>query len=692
MSRPLNGIGSRQLESLTPGSVRRLLLLLLIMFLLLGLGCQPAYRRIQLKEVEWEEINVGGTPSREDYPGASAVFLLDEGEFSALEDCIFTHHVIIKILDEAGLDYANVEITFDAEDEVHNIKGRTIRGDGSVVQLQPESVHEKSIFPDYILYSDSKAKVFALPGAEVGSVLEYSYSIVYEGPFPAAWEFQREEPVLLSSFTLDVPAFIRYDYLLSQRKEVEVEKSVSHPAGRTKAQFKLRNAPPIVPEPFMPARSEITTKVYFSLTSLSVLGINVPIEGDSWEILGQNYCLATEDKMKSNRAIRTQTREIVEGCTDETERMASIYDFVQSKIRYVAIEIKEGRVMPHDPSQVFTNKYGDCKDKAFLLVTMLRTAGIDAHPVLARTNNSGEVIDNFVSAQQFNHVVAAVPADYFSGTEGLEHIVIRGDKEYTTGDDYVLLDATSGAVPFGQIPWYLEGTRALLLKEEASRLMRIPSSSAGANSTIRDCRAEVLKDGSFLCSVKSTKTGQEASSTRALLQSLSKTEQKEWFEYSLSRACPGAVLKEHSISDLFELDRPLILNYRFLVSQYAQEMDTFLVFCPGILRNPMFDELTREQRTHSIRFDYPRTLVDGIKVKVPSGLAIAALPDSVSGSSQVGDYSFSCFTDGESIVLSKQVAIRQTQVARDSYEDVKSFFESILASQRRNVTLLREHE
>jgi hypothetical protein len=687
MSALLSRAWGRRVELSRWQMIRRFTLSAILASALLGASCAPLQKEISLKKIEWEQINLDETPGPEDYPGASAVFLLDEGEFAAKENFVFTHHVIIKILDEAGLDYANVEIPFYAESEVHNLQGRTIRKDGSVVGLKPENIHEKSIFPDFVLYSDDKAKVFALPGAETGSVVEYSYSIVYKGPFPSAWEFQREEPVLLSTFTLDVPSFAQYNYLLSQRKGIKVEKSVSHPTGRMKAVFSLKDAPPITPEPLMPPISEVTTKVYFCLTALSTFGITVPIEGDSWEILGKSYWLATEDKLKADKAITRQVKEITKGCSDDADKIARIYDFVQSQIRYVAIEMKEGRVMPHDPSEVFLNRYGDCKDKAFLLMTMLKEAGVEAFPVLARTNDAGEVIEDFVSRQQFNHMAVAVPAKFFSQNEDLSPVLVRGDRQYSTGDDFVLLDATSAAVPFGRIPWYLENTKALVVTEEDSRLVKVPSSRAADNSTIHDCHAEILEDGSLSCSVRSTRSGQEASSTRSFLQSLTKTEQREWLEKSLSRSCPGAVLNEHSISQLSDLDQPLVLEYKFVVPQYVQRIDTLLVFSPAILRNPMFDEFTREKREHSIALDYPKSVIDGIKIRVPENFKINSLPEPEELSSDFADFSYSCFTDGENMVVNRQVAFKKTHVGPDQYADVKSFFESVQISQRRNVSL-----
>jgi len=680
---------------------RKVAVPLLLLFISMVIDCASTPRTIQtvsFKEIAWEEVDRNQTPTQADYPKANAVFLLDEGEFSVTSHCISTEHLVIKALNEAGLKHANVEIPFNSEDEVHNIKGRTIRKDGTIVELQPEDIHEKSIFPHYVLYTDSKAKVFAMPGVEVGSVIEYSYSILHKSPFSTTWKFQRDEPVLLSSITLDIPVSLKYNSLRSGRKGIEIEKSVTHLGGRAKVVYTVRNAPAITHEPFMPSPSETTAQIHFSLVGLSfiqrVYDINLHINlliADSWEALGRNYWLGINDKIKADEAITSQVHDLIVGFYTDREKIAALYDFVQSKIRYAAVAIKEGRIIPHEPAEVFRNKYGDCKDKAFLFITMMKEAGIDALPVLARTSSSGEVIDGFVSAQQFNHMVVAIPAKYLPDLEGYEEVVVRGDKEYFVSDDYIVLDATSRANPFGKIPWYLENTKALLIQEKGSKLITIPSSSANANKTTRVCEAEIGEDGTFFCSVKCTKTGQEADRFRSLFQPLSEREQRERFENTLSYTCPGAILEELSVWELFELAKPLTLNYKFRIPQYAQNIGRLLTFSPSIFRELMVDMLTRETREHSICFDYCKLLVDVMNITIPTGYDIKSVPDAFSRTSSFGDYSFSCFTDREKIVLNKQLSINERSISRAHYRmKIKPFFENIAASERRNVVLCRK--
>jgi hypothetical protein len=662
-----------------------IVLTVLVTLLLTSCG-GPKYK---FKEIAWEPVDMGNLPSKEDYPKANAVYLLDEGEFSVEEHFIFTHHVIIKILNEAGLRYADIEIPFDEFNGVYNIRGRTILNDGTVMELDTSTIHEKSYFPEFILFADSKAKVFSMPAVEVGTVIEYTYSVVHNSPFAPTWTIQRDEPVLLSRITVDVPEFLRYNYMIGARKGVTVEKDISHPTLRTRAIFTAKNVPPINPELFMPPNAEITSKVYFSLAALTTIFGTASIEGDSWEILGKNYYRASKEKVKSDKTVSAKVKEIEEQCKGDMEIIQSLYGFVQNKIRYVAIEIERGRFLPHEPKDVFSNRYGDCKDKAFLLIVMLKEAGINAIPVLTRTTNSGTVISKFVSGQQFNHMVVGVPAEHFPEREDYNVTVIEGDKEYTISDDYILLDPTSQSTPCGAVPWYLEDTKALLVQEDGGALVTVPRSDQKDNRRVREIGVKIEDDGTIQCSVACTRTGQEANMCRAMLQHLGENEKKEWLQKKLLQDCHGAILKDFSLSGLFELSEPLTMDYSFYIPNYAQIQNASISLNPSILRNKMVDVFSRKTREHAVAFDYPMTLIDIYKIQLPKGSKLKTELEPFTRTATFGHFTFTYFEDGANLVINKQLSIKDTRISLDDYNYMRGFFQEILVAENMALHLSR---
>ena len=102
-------------------------------------------------------------------------------------------------------------------------------------------------------------------------------------------------------------------------------------------------------------------------------------------------------------------QDAVKGLTDERAKIRAVYDLVVRKTRYVGLEFGIHGYQPYATTQVFARKFGDCKDKASLLVVMLREVGVDASLVLARTRRGGDLDPEPASLAPFDHAIVYVP-------------------------------------------------------------------------------------------------------------------------------------------------------------------------------------------------------------------------------------------------------------------------------------------
>lgn len=112
------------------------------------------------------------------------------------------------------------------------------------------------------------------------------------------------------------------------------------------------------------------------------------------------------------------------------ERARAALRFVEDEVRYLGLEEGERSHRPHAPAEVFARRYGDCKDKAYLLVTLLRALGVPAAPALVDTERQGAVADHLPSPYQFDHVVVRAEVDgavrWLEPTRSLEHAPLAG--------------------------------------------------------------------------------------------------------------------------------------------------------------------------------------------------------------------------------------------------------------------------
>jgi len=152
--------------------------------------------------------------------------------------------------------------------------------------------------------------------------------------------------------------------------------------------------------------------------------------------------------------------------------LAFLADQVQHRVGYAAIELGQQRWEPDGAVDTWTRHYGDCKDKAVLLVATLIASGIEARPVLARTRESGAVDPDWADPGQFNHCIVAV------ATPGVlpesSGVRVRGP----SGRMWWLFDPTDTGTPLGLLPWTLGGTYAVIA-DPAEGLVQVPRVDPG---------------------------------------------------------------------------------------------------------------------------------------------------------------------------------------------------------------------
>ncbi|MGH9363045.1 MAG: transglutaminase domain-containing protein, partial [Thermoanaerobaculia bacterium] len=164
---------------------------------------------------------------------------------------------------------------------------------------------------------------------------------------------------------------------------------------------------------------------------------------------------------RADEAVRRRAGELIAGVAGRRERLAALVDFARRQVRYVAVEVGIGGYRPYPPAAVLGRGWGDCKDKAVLLIELLREAGIEAFPALLRAGESGRLDRDFPAPDQFNHLIVAVPAD------GLG---LAPDDPVAGG--YLFVDPTQTRGGLRWLSPWLQDQDALVVREGGGELVR----------------------------------------------------------------------------------------------------------------------------------------------------------------------------------------------------------------------------
>ncbi len=423
-------------------------------------------------------------------------------------------------LDEAGdLDaWSPYPVPLDDNDTLVSASGWALRPDGSRVVLHDEDVTTvDGAGGSGVLHSSARARLLRFPPLPAGSVLNVAYEI-------------REEPWLESA---TVPL------LAGDAPEASLAVEVRG-AGDG---FRWRIDPP-------PPASGSGERGPFQVTerpgglSLSATGLEPPERDDdprpvlriawgtarTWGDVGRWYQHLIQDVPRGSETVRAAAREAAEGAESPRARLEALLDFVRRQVRYVAVEMGVGGYRPTPPAEVLERRWGDCKDKALLLVDLLADAGIEAHPALVRLDEDQGIDAEFPAADQFNHLIVVVPA---------------GEVQARPGDalagGYLFVDPTQ---EMGGLTWLhpaLQGQRALVARGDASELATVPV-LAGREARSLTVRVTVSEGGAASGRVELQLTGAGAWALSRATASATPERLGEVATDILHGALPGAEL------------------------------------------------------------------------------------------------------------------------------------------------------
>jgi len=403
------------------------------------------------------------------YAAASAVAAPDEANVSLLEDdesftfdeagrTVHSGYVVYKILTQKGAEsWDAMSVAWEPwHEERPSIQARVIGPDFSVHMLDPKSIEESPARGgDYKTYSDGKRLSAPFPAIAQGVVVEEEYVERETQPFFATGHvgivsFGREEaPVEHSHLVFDAPASLPLRtatlLLLPDLKPVRVEAN-----GRVTLTFDQPRIEGIEQrDAYLPPDYARIPEVRYST-------------GKSWQAMAADYSKIV-DAHADPAAVQEIVDKLIAGKTTRADKESAIVEYLDEEVRYTGIEFGEAALVPHNPADTLQQKYGDCKDKATLLVTMLRAAGIQAYVALLNAGSRMDVPADLPGMGVFDHAIAYVPAGPLPG------------------DPPLWIDATDQYARLGQLPIDDQGRLALIARPETTALIKTPESTSKDN-------------------------------------------------------------------------------------------------------------------------------------------------------------------------------------------------------------------
>jgi hypothetical protein len=372
----------------------------------------------------------------------------------------------------------------------------------------------------------------------------------------------------------------------------------------------------------------------------------------------------------------------VAGDGDFMARLSKVADFMQQQIRYVAIEIGIGGLQPHAAEDIFHSRYGDCKDKATLMITMLDSVGIRATWV--PVDDRRGVVDQAAPSIVGNHMIMAVEIP-----KGYDNPRLKAVVTARNGRRYLIFDPTNEFVSVGDLPEYEQGSWGLLALGADSQAIQLPVLNPSADTTERKAKFELAPDGTLKGDVTILRAGPSAWGMRGRLAMDSDKEQRQRMERLLQHDLSTFTLGDEKVAHVRELDQPLEMNYSVTAPLYAKGAGNLLLVRPRVVGS-VAEGLDDKPRKVPISFDAVRTVRDQFDVKIPAGYAVDDMPDPVNVDVGFATYHSEVKAEGGVLHYKREYVLKKLVLEPGEYGTLRKFEAAITTDENSDAVLKKQ--
>jgi transglutaminase-like putative cysteine protease len=638
--------------------------------------CAPAATRAD-SAPDW--FRAAAQDSLPEYPKDTvAVILLDE-QFTSVSDkgeIETRYRRVLKILrPEARDKYGAVLVPFDNETKLTYLKAWTISPSSAVIEMKEKDAFELS-YSNYAVFSDTKYKFLKFPETNPGSIVGYEY-VQKHRPFVFEddWGFQHQLPTRRAFFTLKIPVGWEFSEYWANFKRQE-----PRDMGPNQFQWELQDIPAVEVETNMPPWLAVAGRMdvkYFPHKP----ELRAKTTG-TWNDLGAWYTSVAASSRVATPAIKQKVAELTASATTPLEKMNALAGYVQRQIRYVAIEVGIGGYQPHAAGNVFTNQYGDCKDKVTLLSTMLNEIGIESYYVLIDTER-GIVVPDFPSTR-FNHAIMAIRVP--DGVPDNSLFAMTRDEKLGR---LLFFDPTARYVPLGYLPSHLQANYGLVITPDGGKLVQLPLLPAPTNRLLRTGKLSLSEAGNLDGAVQEIRWGAPAFVSRTEFLDTPPGKRAKVVDDFLGNFLNNFTVTGAAVDNLEKYDQTLTLSYNFVAEGYAKTAGYLMIVRPRVVGAKGSTILTGKPRKYPIEFGEATRQDDIFDIALPPGYVVDELPQPVQVECAYGSYKSELKVSDNALHYKRTYEIKDVVVPTQKLDEVRNFFKQIAADERSAAVLRR---
>jgi hypothetical protein len=526
------------------------------------------------------------------------------------------------------------------------------------------------------IYNEYRVKfIDASREADAGSVFGYQ-TVTEERPLftQAIWEFQNRLPTINSHYTLMLPNGWKATNITFNHANIQPQINGNNYS------WELHNLGGIPREQSSPSIRNLAPRIavnYFAENGTT------PNYKD-WTEVSRWMTAMHDSQVIVDDAVANKARELTANAATEIEKIRAIGTFIQN-LQYISVDIGIGNgngYRPRPSNTVLNRGYGDCKDKANLMRSLLKAIKIEAYPIAIYSGDPTYAREEWASPRQFNHCIIAVKvSDATQAATILNHPKLGR---------LLIFDATDSYTPVGDLPEYLQGSFALIAAGDLGGLSKMPVTSPETNSLDRKIDVNLLPTGGINGVIHEKASGQVSTQFRGMFRVLKTVEYQQVMDGWLTYGATGAKATKVTSTDL-NSEAKFNLDVEFTAANYAQLMqqNKLMVFKPVIVGRHEEVRFTEETRLHPILID-AETFTETVTFTLPQGFTVDETPEAVKLETPFGKYSTNYETKDGKLIFTRSFRLNQMVVSPENYKSVKDFYSKMSEVEKSSVVLIKK--
>jgi len=604
-------------------------------------------------------------------PGAPAIILYLQVD---RDDNPHTGHEVnffrIKILKEEGRKEADIEIPYrkGSFDKIINVSGRTIHADGSVSEFKGKPFDKQIVKAKGLKYM---AKTFTLPDVQVGSIIEYSYTIDLAEDFVfdshwilSQWLFTRRAKFSLKPYSSYYGMLhVRWSWHLLPAGTEAPKEGPDHVV-----RMEAKDVPAFKTEDYMPPENELKSRVDFSYTD--------DLESDAnkfWRNYGKKLNSRVESFAGKRKAMEEAVAGIVSPSDSPEVKLQKIYERVQ-KIRNLSYEHRkteqeEKREKLKDNSNVedvWKNGYGWGREINWLFLALARAAGFEAYAIYA--------------SDRYNYFFDPAITDTNKLDTDLVLVKSNGKDTYC--------DPGAAFTPFGLLMWSETGVTGLRLDKDGGTWINTMMPESSASRTIRKAELKLAETGDIEGKLTVTFTGLRAMQLRSEERNDDDADKKTTLEDEAKSYIPAASeIELTNQPDWTSASAPLIAEFKVKVDGWSSAAGRKTMLPVGLFTQEERSIFEHAERIHPIYFEYPSEKDDDITITLPAGWHVGSLPKDMIQEGRVITYTLKAENNKSSVHITRQLTMNVLLLDQKYYAALRGFFQLVRTTDEEQILL-----